>query len=305
MELINFRFEDRYDLGEIVIAMGEFDGLHIAHQILLKKTVALANKYHVKSAVITFDPHPDFVLKKRVNQGYLTPLNVKIKQIEELGIDYLIVINFTKEFSQITPKDFEANVLDKFQVKRIVVGFDFHYGGKGLGSVATLKEKYQVTMINRVDMLDQKIGSNMVRELLLEGRIKEANKMLGRYYNITGRVESGNKIGQKIGIRTANITLEEEYQLLRKGVYAVKVTLDEKKYIGVCNIGHNPSINYVEIPRLEVHILHFNEMIYDKIIAVDFIDFIRDEKKYDNLEDLIKQIHIDIKTAETIVGDKI
>lgn len=301
MELIHFEYHKNYNLGDLVIAMGEFDGLHLAHQELIKRAINHAKKINAKSAVFSFDPHPDFVLKKRSNQGYITPLNVKIKALESLGVDYFILIPFTLEFSKILPREFEERVLNKFTIKRIVVGFDYRYGYRGSGNTETLKKHFDVDVVQQIDFMNQKMGSNEIRELLLQGKMYEVSKMLGRYYNITGRVVSGNKVGRKMGIRTANVTLEEHYQILRKGVYAVYVTINNKKHFGVCNIGNNPTVNYVEIPRLEVHVLDFDEIIYNEIISVDFVEFLRDEIKFASVNELISQINEDImKTREIL-----
>jgi len=301
MELIKFDFNKNYNIEDLVVALGEFDGLHLAHQTLINKTINFSKELNVKSAIISFDPHPDFVLKKRRNQGYITPLSVKAKSLEELGIDYFIVVPFTEEFGRRSPLDFEKNVLEKFNIKKIVVGFDYRYGYKGAGTTESLKEKYPVFVLNRIDFLDHKMGSYEVRELLMAGEVEEVTKILGRFYNITGKVVSGNQVGQKIGIRTANVTLDEDYHRLKKGVYGVIVTIDGRKFLGVCNIGNNPTINYVQKPRLEVHILDFNEMIYDKIISVDFSVFIREERKFDNVDDLVFQINQDIENAKRLV----
>lgn len=301
MELIHFEYHKNYNLGDLVIAMGEFDGLHLAHQELINRAISYAKKINAKSAVFSFDPHPDFVLKKRNNQGYITPLNVKIKALETLGVDYFVLIPFTLEFSKVLPHEFEERVLSKFSIKRIVVGFDYRYGYRGSGNADTLKQNFDVDVVQQIDFMNQKMGSNEIRELLLQGKIHEVTQMLGRYYNITGRVVSGNKVGRKMGIRTANVTLEEHYQILRKGVYAVFVNLNNRKYLGVCNIGNNPTVNYVEVPRLEVHILSFDEIIYNEIISVDFVEFLRDEIKFDSVDELINQINEDImKTREIL-----
>jgi riboflavin kinase/FMN adenylyltransferase len=134
--------------------------------------------------------------------------------------------------------------------------------------------------------------------------MEEAAKMLGRYYNITGVVEKGNQVGQRLGFRTANITLSEEYQLLKKGVYGVYVTLNGKKYLGVCNIGNNPTLNFVKRPRLEVHILDFNSMIYDQVLSVDFVVFLREEIQFDSVEALVAQIRQDIENTIQLLGEQ-
>jgi len=304
MEIIHFNNNQTYDLGSLVVALGEFDGLHVAHQALIQKTIDLSKSIGAKSAVLTFDPHPDFILKRRSYLGYLTPLNVKIQILEELGVDYLIIVPFTLELSQLSPAEFENQILRHLEIVHLIVGFDFRYGFKGAGNAASLARNYSLTVIERINFENQKIGSNAVRDLLLEGRMEEAAKMLGRYYNITGVVEKGNQVGQRLGFRTANITLSEEYQLLKKGVYGVYVTLNGKKYLGVCNIGNNPTLNFVKRPRLEVHILDFNSMIYDQVLSVDFVVFLREEIQFDSVEALVAQIRQDIENTIQLLGEQ-
>lgn len=304
MEIIHFSSDHTFDLGPLVVALGEFDGLHVAHQALIQKTIDLSKSIGAKSAVLTFDPHPDFILKRRSYLGYLTPLNVKIQILENLGVDYLIIVPFTLELSQLSPAEFENQILRHLEIVHLIVGFDFRYGFKGAGNAALLAKNYSLTVIERINFENQKVGSNAVRDLLLEGRMEEAAKMLGRYYNITGVVERGNQVGRRIGFRTANITLSEEYQLLKKGVYGVYVTLNGKKYLGVCNIGNNPTLNFVKRPRLEVHILDFNSMIYDQVLSVDFVVFLREEIQFDSVEALVAQIRHDIENTIQLLGEQ-
>ncbi len=304
MELINFDYQDYRNLGGLALAMGEFDGLHLAHQKLIAQAIDFARNNGLKSAVLTFDPHPDFVLKKRSYQGYITPLPEKVKTLEALGVDYLIIIDFTSEFASLMPEEFEDYVLGKLDIKKIFVGFDYRYGSKGLGNSLRLKEKYPTFVLDRIDFNNQKMGSEGVRELLRDGRVDIAALILGRYYNISGIVIPGNQVGRKIGIRTANISLEEDYYNLQIGVYAVIVYIDNKKYFGVCNIGHNPTINYLKRPRLEVHILDFQEDLYGKEISIDFVRFLRPEIKFSEIKELQKQIDNDIKEARKILEER-
>lgn len=301
MELIRFDNKLTYNLGKLAVALGEFDGLHIAHQELINNVVSYAKVNNIKSAVISFDPHPDFVLKKRVDQGYITPLKVKIEKLKELGVDYFILVPFTLEFASLSPIDFIQNYLQKLEIELIVVGFDYKFGYRGSGNPETLKKYYNVIVIDRIELANEKIGSNEIRKFLIDGDMDSVKKMLGRYYNITGKVVGGNKIGRTLGIRTANIEIEEQYQIIRKGVYAVYVNIAGVKYLGVCNIGNNPTINYVSIPRLEVHILDFNQDIYDQTISVVFIKFIRDEVKFSSIEEMVNQINQDIINAKQIL----
>src|SRR5690554_3950174 len=295
MDIIRLNKNDELKLiDKAAVAIGQFDGLHIGHLKLIKSMQKTAEKQNLKSAIITFDPHPDYVLGKRKNDGYITPLVEKIKILEDLKIDYKIVISFDKELSQMEPQIFYNRFLSTFDA--ILVGSDFRFGYRGKGNVDLLKANgKEVIAVGLEKHDDEKIGSNWVRKLISEGRVSELSKLLGRNYIISGVVNEGSKIGRTLGFKTANVELKEEYQIIKKGVYAVLVNILNKQYLGVCNIGNNPSINYIEKMRLEVHILDFEKDIYGQDISIEFLERIRDEFKFEKIDDLIKQIEKDIE----------
>jgi len=295
MDIIRLNKNDELKLiDKAAVAIGQFDGLHIGHLKLIKSMQKTAEKQNLKSAIITFDPHPDYVLGKRKNDGYITPLVEKIKILEDLKIDYMIVISFDKELSQMEPQIFYNRFLSTFDA--ILVGSDFRFGYRGKGNVDLLKANgKEVIAVGLEKHGDEKIGSNWVRKLISEGRVSELSKLLGRNYIISGVVNEGSKIGRTLGFKTANVELKEEYQIIKKGVYAVLVNILNKQYLGVCNIGNNPSINYIEKMRLEVHILDFEKDIYGQDISIEFLERIRDEFKFEKIDDLIKQIEKDIE----------
>ena len=302
MELIRVSENISATMNErLVVAMGQFDGLHHAHLTLLQKATSIAKEKQCKSAVISFDPHPDFILKKRENHGYITPLKEKRDLMESVGIDYFILVHFTESVAQMSPTLFIDTFLTPLQIDTLVVGFDFRFGHKGAGQIEDLKKHTHVEVIDEIKYDNKKMGSELVRDYLESGQIRHVTNILGRYYNITGKVITGNQVGRKIGIRTANLLIDEDYHFLKKGVYAVFVKIDQKSYFGACNIGNNPSINYTEKPRLEVHILDFNETIYEKEISVDFVHFLREEFYYEDKEKLINQIKQDIIDVRTIL----
>ncbi|MGD9605272.1 MAG: riboflavin biosynthesis protein RibF [Bacilli bacterium] len=302
--MIYFDEQENYLIGNLALAIGEFDGLHVAHQHLIKKMIEKADELNLKKTILTFDPHPDFILRNKSYSGYLTPLNEKITILRNMGVELLIIVPFTKSLSQLSHQAFEEKILQKFSISHLVVGFDFRYGYKGSGNATLLSEKYPTTIIPKMMLNEHKIGSNVIREYLQKGDLLNANAMLGRYFSIEGKVEAGNQIGQKIGIRTANMTLKEEYQMLKKGVYAVYVDFKNQRWVGVCNIGNNPTLNFTKKPRLEVHILDFEDMIYDEVLTVRFVSFLRDEIKFRNVQALITQIQEDIKNTRTLLGEK-
>ena len=298
MELINIDYKGLSFDKKIILAVGQFDGLHIAHLEIIKKTIENANINKCNSAIMTFDPHPDYFLNKREKLGYITPLNKKISLLESLGIDYLIVIKFDQNLCSMSFQDFEKNILNKLNIIKIVAGFDFRYGYKGLGNVETLKKQYEIDVIDEIKYNGVKLGSNLIRDFLEQGDVKEVYKLLGRYYSIKGIVETGNKIGQTLGIRTANITLKDDYYILKTGVYGVYIDVRGKEYVGVCNIGNNPTLNYSERRKLEVHIFDFDQDIYNVEIIVKFVYYLREEKKFDSKEKLILEVNKDIQNVK-------
>ena len=305
MEVIRLGINDKLNIdAKLAATLGQFDGIHIGHMKLINEVKNIALKENLKSALITFDPHPDFVLRKRENLGYLLPLQDKIKSLEELDFDYLIVIEFSVPMSEMSPNEFYDKYLSSLEV--LVVGSDFRFGYRGKGNVELLKTMdIRVIAIDVLKMNNIKIGSNQIRELLMNGEVDKIYQLLNHYYNITGVVRHGAKVGRTLGIRTANVDLNEEYQIIKKGVYAVTVNTNAGIFLGVCNIGNNPSINYVEKMRLEVHILDFEGELYNETISIDFLQRIRDELYFANIQDLIDQIHNDIKYVKENFRGKI
>ena len=305
MDIIRKKHDEflKFD-DDTVAVMGQFDGLHIGHVSLIKEALRQGKENNMKVAVVTFDPHPDFVLRKRENMGYITPLTKKLKLLEDLEVDYVVLLNFDIELSQLSPEEFHERFLTSFQI--IVVGSDYRYGFRGKGNTETLKTtNKKIIAYELLKTHDKKIGSNMIREYLIEGRVQDIYSLLNRYYSISGVVSHGSKVGRTLGIHTANIELEEEYQIIKKGVYVVYVTIDDEKHLGVCNIGINPSINTLEKMRLEVHILDFDHEIYDKHISIDIVERIRDEMYFDTPDKLVTQVKNDIKYTKENYGDKI
>lgn len=296
MELIklNINSTERFP-DKVVLTIGEFDGIHYAHRKLIEEVVTKASMHNAKSAVVTFYPHPDFVLKKRSDDGYLTIFEEKVDAISKIGIDYLVVIDFSIEVGKLSPEEFEVKFIDKFNVDTIICGYDFKYGYKGMGNYNTLKKKYNVILFNKIEKNGEKISSTKVRDALLSGCVEEANELLSRPFSLKGKVIDGNKIGSKIGLATANISYDASSFHLKPGVYSTYVYVDNTKYIGICNIGHNPSFNYVDKLSVEVHILDFDKQIYGDVVQIEFMHFIREEQKFPSPKELLNQINKDIQ----------
>lgn len=311
MELIEFdiNYSQINIFNDLVATIGEFDGIHLAHQLLINETVSLAKQLKAKAALITFSDHPDYVLGKREFQGYLSPLNEKRKIIEKMGIDYLINIKFNKETSLLKKDEF-YNIVFK-NLKALVLGYDYRFAYLGEGDTKYLKDKFSSRIIKIIDKLEFfdnneensfKIGSDLIRRYLEEGNIRKANELLGREYTFEGNVIEGKKLGRTWNFPTANINVYDDKFKVKKGVYAVSCFVKNKYYYGIANFGNNPTCNYNELTRLEVHLFDFNEDIYNEYIECKLIDFIREEKKFSSKEELIERIKLDKKEALKIIG---
>ena len=291
-----------------IITIGTFDGVHLGHQEIFNVLINKSKNNRCRSFVITFEPHPRMVIQPNSDLKLLTTFDEKVKILEEMGIDNLLVIPFTKEFSQLTSEEFfRQYILDGIGIKKMVIGYDHHFGKGRDGDEQKIRElgalnNFEVQKTEAVTIIETVVSSSKIRHALSEGEVKTAAQMLGRDYSFAGKVVVGDKRGRELGFPTANIQLENELkQIPKNGVYAVKVFLEERIFNGVMNIGLRPTFKDTKIVLSEVHILNFNEDIYGKRISVEFIDRIRDEKKFGSKEELIKQIEIDKQKTELLL----
>lgn len=293
-----------------VITIGNFDGVHIGHQALFHEVIEKAHAIDGTSIAMTFDPHPIRVLKRNNTPPLITLQEQKSELIERSGMQVLICIPFTKQFASLSAEDFIKNLLiDKIGMKAIIVGGDYTFGKNREGNLAVLKSfasqlDYEVIVadwIKAAQNVSDRISSTKIRELVMAGEVKPARKMLGRHYQIRGLVVKGRDRGGKLlGIPTANINLQDEL-CPKTGIYAVTVEYHNRLYRGVANIGYSPTFDDNEF-TVEVHLLDFAENIYGEKIRVNFIERIRDEKKFADISELKDQINRDIKTADTILA---
>ncbi|MCP3924127.1 MAG: bifunctional riboflavin kinase/FAD synthetase [Desulfobacterales bacterium] len=291
-----------------VITIGNFDGVHKGHKELLKRTIEHADKNGGSSVAVTFDPHPIRVIKKNGDPPLITLNDQKIELIEAVGIDALVIIQFTSDFANLSSEDFIKKIMiDKIGMKTIIVGNDYSFGKNREGDINKLKElsvKYDFEMIvpDWVDIgndWNERVSSTKVRELITDGKVHLAPKLLDRYYQIRGKVEKGrNRGGKLLGFPTANIKLHDELCPL-KGVYAVTVECESGNFNGVANIGYSPTFDD-HIFTVEVHLLDFDSDLYNKRIRVNFIERLRAEIKFSSIDDLIEQINKDIGLARKI-----
>jgi riboflavin kinase/FMN adenylyltransferase len=293
---------ENLDLLNPVVTMGIFDGVHRGHKSLLDKLVSRAVKVNGDSVVITFSPHPRLVLEKdHLNLSFLTTMEEKMVLLDKYGIDHLIIIGFSKQFSRMSACDFVEKVLvEKIGVKHLLLGYDHHFGRKGEGNYNTIKHcsasfDFTVEQVQGFHTEEGEISSSAIRDALLNGRLDEANSWLGYSYNLRGRVVEGRQIGRSLGFPTANIKPDDQYKLIPgNGVYAVEVRLDQSIYPGMLSIGSNPTVNNDGRARtIEVHIINFNRDVYGSMITVIFRKRLRDEIKFDNTQKLAEQMAID------------
>ncbi len=293
-----------------VVTIGTFDGVHLGHKTIIKKLKQKAKKLNCKSVVVTFLPHPRNVINNESKVFLLTTLEEKKDLINELGIDKLFVINFTKEFAQKSYQEFIEKIIFKNNnAKHVIIGYDHKFGKNREGNKTSLlqlakKNNVGITIVEPQKINNIIISSTKIRNALLQGNTELANSMLGRNYKICGSVIKGSKRGRTLGFPTANIQVDEKNKLLPKnGVYLVKVLLQNQKHFGVLNIGVRPTFNNRTKPIAEVYILEFNNNIYGEKICVEFIKRLRDEKKFQTKEKLIEQIKNDIAKVKQILNN--
>ena len=288
MRVYKVEIGKKLNLGSNLCAtIGNFDGVHKAHQALINE----CEKIGEKSVVITFYPHPLCVLRTNFNYCFLTNLNRKINLIRKLNPDYLVIIEFTRT-TALTRKDEFINYLKTLGVSSIVCGKDTHFGYKNEGSISDLEKEFKVKVIDDLYVDDLKVSSSNIKILLESGEIELANKLLGRNYMIEGVVVEGFHNGEKLGYRTANLDILGNVPP-KNGVYAVNVIHDKKKYLGMCNVGYNPTIGKLTTLKLETHIFDFDKMIYGEEIKVEFLSYIRSETKFNSLDELKNQLKLD------------
>lgn len=281
------------------VTIGVFDGVHLGHQALLRQLVAAAREKGSESVVITFDPHPKHVLSQdNENLLFLTTLTEKGKLLEKLMVDHLIVINFTKDLGNIEARDFIRDVLvESIGIKHLLVGYNNQFGKARGGDISKIREYarvygFTVDQAEGVSGEEGIISSTAIREALLSGDLANANKWLGYSYQVTGKVVEGKKLGRSLGFPTANIKPDEDLKLIpANGVYAVEVLIENELRQGVLSIGYNPTVDPGRKTRsIEVNIFDFEDDLYGKSVTVFFRYRLRDEKRFENTDQLRKQM---------------
>lgn len=284
----------------VVLTTGIFDGVHLGHKKIIDQVVQMAQKINGESVLLTFFPHPRMVLYPESNDlKLLNTIDERLELLRQTGIDHLIIHPFSMEFSRITSLDFVRDILvNKLNTKKLVIGYDHHFGKNREGSFEHLKEYgplygFEVEEIPAQEIQQINISSTKIRKSLLIGEIQAANQFLGYHYFINGTVVEGSKVGRQIGFPTANIEVDEDYKLIpANGVYAVKIKIEDNNYSGMLNIGTRPTIKEGDV-TIEVNIFNFNQEIYNKPIRIEFFEKIRNEVKFNELTELQQQLNHD------------
>jgi len=287
-----------------VVTSGTFDGVHLGHQKILGRLKELAERKQGETVLLTYWPHPRLILQPEDNSlRLLTTLTEKVKLLEELGVDHLIILPFTKELSQMSSEEFIREILvDKIQTKTLVIGYDHKFGKNREGSFEYLKSHshlfgFDMEEISRQDVDDLAVSSTKIRTALAQGDISTASKYLGRPYFLSGKVVKGQQIGRSIGFPTANIHVVDNYKLLpRDGAYAVYAEVGANRCKAILNIGDRPTVDGKK-KTIEAHLIDFDGDVYGQELSIHFQEFLREEERFENLDALKNQLVIDRERA--------
>jgi len=292
-----------------VVALGNFDGVHLGHRAILQNAIALAKQYNVPAAVMTFEPHPREFFAKDGKKLRITSFHSKVQSFADMGIELLFLVRFNARFASLSPESFVTDVLHRdLEAKHIVTGYNFAFGKNRGGDTAFLKMQaerlgFRFTACDAVqDTAGATISSSAIRECLAKGDIKKASALLGRPYSIDGKVRHGQQKGRELGFPTANLSLGRLFAP-RYGVYAVRFTAETQphhQYTGVANLGIRPTFDLTE-PLLEVHGFDMNRQLYGERITVELVEFLRDEQRFENIESLKSQIAKDCQHARSLL----
>lgn len=291
---------DFKQINSSVITIGTFDGVHVGHQKIINRLVDTARKNDLQALVLTFFPHPRMVIQNDANIKLINTIDEKAKQLEQLGVDHLVVKEFTKSFSRLTALEYVRDILvNKLKVKHIIVGYDHHFGRNRTANINELKEfgtfyDFEVTEIEPQEVDDVAVSSTKIRSAILEGNILTANKFLGYNFMLTGTVIKGKGLGKTLDFPTANIQIEAAYKLIPKhGVYVVKSQIKGVEVFGMMNIGKNPTVSEGNQTKIEVHFFDFSANLYGAVLKIELLNHLRSEIKFPNIEALKLQLEKD------------
>lgn len=302
------------DLSEYIstnktfVTIGTFDGVHIGHQKVIKDLVRKAKKKNANSVLLTFNPHPRIVLQKDFDIKLINTIDERIKLLEKIGLDILVIHEFSKRFAKKSALDFVRNILvNKLNISKLIIGYDHQFGKNREGNFEQLQEfghtyGFKVKEIPQQDINNIAVSSTKIRKAIENGEINKANSYLGYNFMLTGEVVKGINLGEKIGFPTANLLIKESYKLIPKtGVYVVKSVIANETVFGMMNIGYRPTVRGKH-QTIEIHFFDFKKDLYGENIQVDVLTFLRDEQKFESVEALKKQLAQDKQKSSAIIN---
>jgi riboflavin kinase/FMN adenylyltransferase len=299
---IHHGFEEWEAVGRTVASLGNYDGVHLGHQAILKRVVECAKHFHIPSVAITFDPVPKKILNPKAAPQLIQTLDQRLRKLESMAIDHTIVLAFNESLAKMSPHDFVNEFLiSELHIEAFIVGQNFSFGHQKSGNVTLLKEMglkhhFEVEGIPEVLVDGIRVSSSLIREMIRSGRVKEAYRMLGDPFSLTGSVVVGDRLGSKLGIPTANLQPENEI-LPANGVYLTDAMVRSERCHSVTNVGVRPTMGGTKL-TIESHLLNFSGDLYGQRIELRFLDKLRDEIRFPGVDELKSQILSDIRHAE-------
>ena len=304
MKIHNIQLNSSINIDNINLAIGNFDGLHLGHQKIIERLIHQSNDVNIDSAIMSFLPHPRQFFSGKYDNFTIISDALKIKLLSQLGVKHYIVLNFDQSIASLAPEEFiEIILVKKLKMKNLVVGYDFKFGKERKGSVSLLKKQsliydFTVSALEQVKLkqTSEIFSSTLIRKSIQEGKIEKVNLCLGRNWSMEGTVVPGDKRATMMNFPTANI-IPSNIIHPKKGVYVIKILYEGNVFNGIANFGIRPTVDGEKL-LLEAHLFDFNSNLYGKYLTVEFLAFIRDEKKFENFDKLIQQIQKDIQTAQ-------
>jgi len=296
MQILSNLFEIKLYKSTIA-TIGTFDGIHIGHQKILNSLARFAKENSLKSVVITFDPHPRKVINKKNSIELINTIEEKKEKIKTLGIDYLIVQKFDEKFSETEANKFVEILKNNINIEKLIVGYDHRFGKNRNADINDLKKygkelNFEVIEIDALEIEEVNISSTKIRSAIKDGNIRLTNSYLGYNFFLSGKVVKGHSRGKELGFPTANLKIDEDKIIPKNGVYLVKSKIDHQDIYGMMNIGYNPTFNN-KSKKIETHFFNLNKNLYGKIIKIELLEYIREEKRFETIDDLIQRLKLD------------
>ena len=296
MQILSNLFEIKLSKSTIA-TIGTFDGIHIGHQKILNSLVRFGKENSLKSVVITFDPHPRKIINKKNSIELINTIEEKKEKLKTLGIDYLIIQKFDEKFSETEANKFVEILKNNINIEKLIVGYDHRFGKNRNADINDLKKygkelNFEVIEIDALEIEEVNISSTKIRLAIKDGNIRLANSYLGYNFFLSGKVVKGHSRGKELGFPTANLKIDEDKIIPKNGVYLIKSKIDNQNIYGMMNIGYNPTFNN-KSKKIETHFFNLNKNLYGKIIKIELLEYIREEKRFETVDDLIQRLKLD------------